>query len=129
MTRMTEPGSVHRVVGDVLVLAVRRERRLDRTALHRLVVLRIAVVGQRHPIGNRLAQCVRAVVVHRDRVLVDHVLRRDQPGTRCIHRLRCDAPGDGLEPGFEPVELEFHFADVAEILVEDGLIGRSQRAP
>ena len=37
--------------------------------------------------------------------------------------------GDGAEATFHPVELLLHLADVAEILVENGAIGRPERAP
>jgi hypothetical protein len=39
------------------------------------------------------------------------------------------ALGDRVEACLHPVELLFHLADVAEVLVEDGAVGRPECAP
>ena len=95
--RRPETGTVHRVVRDVGIAAVRRERRLDGSAPHGPPVLRIAEPVESDGVLNRLDQ-PEAPVVDRDRVPVHHVLGEEEPGLRRDHGLRRDPSRDLPEP-------------------------------
>ena len=72
-----------------------------------------------HPADVALKRQVHQVVGH-GHVIVE---RLGQPDG-CLCR-----PGDRAKPRFHPVELLLHLTNVAEVLVEDGPVGRAQRAP
>ena len=89
-------GAVHRVVGDVGVAPVRRERRLDRSAAARPRIPGIAEAAEVHGVGDRLHEPERARVVHRHGVAVHHVLGGHVAGAGRRDRLRRDVPAQNL---------------------------------
>ena len=98
----SESAAVHRVVGDVDVLGVGGERRLDRRPVRDPRVPRDPEVRHLDRVGNRLDQ--RSVaVVDRDRVRVHHVLREHEAGIGCVDRFWRDVPADRLPQRQSPL--------------------------